>query len=249
MKLFQHHSQLSDAWATTHLESYDVRTNAINVRDAADGLINWGMTCDSPLNTYSMGKPLGTYARKFFGKRLDYIFFSSPLPKLSAFELKSVECKVVLTGMVPGRAHSYSDHFGVEATLLLCERGQQGDVPARGVSHDTSIQETLQALIHYYRISRRRSRSYIITFSLSMLMLFGIILFSIKAIKPWILPLVGLAIVFSWSATTFLYTGFLFGRWEANALINAIEELQLSSSAFDNDIQSQEEVSTDLRWM
>ncbi|WWC97082.1 hypothetical protein V866_003959 [Kwoniella sp. B9012] len=43
-----------------------------------EALKSYGMTCDSPLNTYSAGKPIpGTVLEKG-GKRLDYIFFRQP---------------------------------------------------------------------------------------------------------------------------------------------------------------------------
>jgi hypothetical protein len=40
----------------------------------------FGVTSDSPLNTYSAGKHLGVHARVGQGECLDYIFFVTPLP-------------------------------------------------------------------------------------------------------------------------------------------------------------------------
>lgn len=44
----------------------------------AEALKVYGMTCDSPLNTYSAGKPIPEHVLEKGGKRLDYIFFRQP---------------------------------------------------------------------------------------------------------------------------------------------------------------------------
>jgi sphingomyelin phosphodiesterase 2 len=36
-----------------------------------------------------------------------------------------------------------------------------------------------------------------------------------------------LTIFISWLATTMLYQGFVYGRWERNALMNAIEDMEI----------------------
>ncbi|OCF74859.1 inositol phosphorylsphingolipid-phospholipase C [Kwoniella mangroviensis CBS 8886] len=43
-----------------------------------EALKSYGMTCDSPLNTYSAGKPIPGNVLGKGGKRLDYIFFRQP---------------------------------------------------------------------------------------------------------------------------------------------------------------------------
>jgi len=61
------------------------------------------------------------------GKRLDYIFFRKPnyrLPSSSSTsppipELLCTQSQVVLTSLVPGQNFSYSDHFGIEATIEI----------------------------------------------------------------------------------------------------------------------------------
>jgi sphingomyelin phosphodiesterase 2 len=45
---------------------------------AQEAIDRLGMTCDSPLNSYSAGKKLQDVAKKWKGKRLDYIFYRGP---------------------------------------------------------------------------------------------------------------------------------------------------------------------------
>ncbi len=46
--------------------------------DPLEAIQTLGVTCDSPLNSYSAGKPLTGEAIKWKGKRLDYILFRGP---------------------------------------------------------------------------------------------------------------------------------------------------------------------------
>ncbi|KAG8976036.1 phospholipase C type enzyme [Tulasnella sp. 425] len=119
------HGGLVDAWMASHDSSLfpteTVFSPQLAVRD-------YGITCDSPLNTYSAGKPLSDVAKRFQGKRLDYVFYRQPqTPPASSgrstsssspsWELLCKKSEVVLTGLVPGQSFSYSDHFGLEAIL------------------------------------------------------------------------------------------------------------------------------------
>ncbi|KAG8982818.1 phospholipase C type enzyme, partial [Tulasnella sp. 427] len=121
------HGGLVDAWMASHDSSLfpteTVFSPQLAVRD-------YGITCDSPLNTYSAGKPLSDVAKRFQGKRLDYVFYRQPQssPGSSArstssssapWELFCKKSEVVLTGLVPGHSFSYSDHFGLEVILEI----------------------------------------------------------------------------------------------------------------------------------
>jgi sphingomyelin phosphodiesterase 2 len=47
----------------------------------------------------------------------------------------------------------------------------------------------------------------------------------------WINPIfILLTIALSWLGTTMLYIGFVYGRWEVNALMNVVEELEIVRS-------------------
>ncbi|KAH8926703.1 hypothetical protein BT69DRAFT_1238775 [Atractiella rhizophila] len=87
-----------------------------------------GVTCDSPLNSFSRYKVFPEWVRKEGGKRLDYVLFRNSglfVPKeetrkdvVGSVNLEPKWTKVVLTEPVPGTGGmSYSDHFGVEVVF------------------------------------------------------------------------------------------------------------------------------------
>ena len=222
----------------------------------------FGVTADSPLNTYSAGKPLDVHARAGQGKRLDYILFRDPAPPLAPAAalptLVATSARVLLTDLVPGSPFSHSDHFGVSATLQIKYPGHapepamsnnelrtgQKQAPATisALSAPAPVQRSarlaarlaaadasavLGALTTCYRYSRTRARRHLSLFGLSV----GTLVFLV-ATASWcpsaatpIVVLGGAAV--TWLGTTMLYVGFVYGRWEANALMNVIEELEL----------------------
>ena len=97
-----------------------------------EALHAFGITADSPVNTYSAGKPLDDYARQFMGKRLDYVLYRPPIHSLRSSKtpvLKPTHSDVVFTENVPGKSYSFSDHFGLEATFSIhLPEGQPGKV-------------------------------------------------------------------------------------------------------------------------
>lgn len=99
---------------------------------ALDAVHTFGLTADSPSNTYSAGKPLDDYARQFKGKRLDYVLYRPPAHSLRSSKtpvLEPIQSDVVFTEHVPGKSYSFSDHFGLEATFSIhLPEGQPGNV-------------------------------------------------------------------------------------------------------------------------
>lgn len=91
----------------------------------------FGITADSPVNTYSAGRPLGDYATQFMGKRLDYVFYRPSVHSLRSSRtpvLEPTQSGLVFTEHVPGKCYSFSDHFGLEATFSIrLPEGQPGD--------------------------------------------------------------------------------------------------------------------------
>ncbi|KAI9056971.1 DNase I-like protein [Trametes sanguinea] len=120
MSIIRDHAGLTDAWAVTHPNTPDPSPSS--PPSPRDAIHIHGVTADSPLNSYSAGKPLEPLARKYQGKRLDYVFFrqpSSPLASARTPLLRPVDTRVVLTERVPGSEFSFSDHFGLEATFEI----------------------------------------------------------------------------------------------------------------------------------
>ena len=252
------YSGLQDAWADTHP---DVPSAIPQNMTPLEALHTFGVTADSPANTYSAGKPLDDYARQFMGKRLDYVLYRPPIHSLRSSGtpvLEPTQSDVVFTGHVPGKPFSFSDHFGLEATFSIhLPEGQSGDVGARppgarvdpsqqvaavpnleanlppGLSEE-SITTLIQALTTSYRLSRSNSRTYLIIFFVCLVVIIGLIVGSAWLPRAWINPIfLFVTTVLAWLATTMLYVGFLYCNYEANTLENIIEELELYKGAIE----------------
>jgi sphingomyelin phosphodiesterase 2 len=269
ISVIKDHSGLRDAWADTHP---NVPTTFSPNMTPLDTLHTFGVTADSPANTYSAGKPLDDYAKQFMGKRLDYVLYRPPVHSLRSSKtpvLEPTQSDVVFTEHVPGKHYSFSDHFGLEATFSIhLPEGQPGNVnnpsdievpapapntitknrplgakldPSQQVSavpnlqsnpppglSDASVTTLIQALTTSYRILRSNSRVNLVVFFVSLAVIFGLIISSAWLPHSWINPIFLLATtVLAWLATTMLYAGFLYGNYEANTLVNIIEELEL----------------------
>ncbi|PWY99540.1 hypothetical protein BCV70DRAFT_201102 [Testicularia cyperi] len=103
--------------------------------DPERAIAHLGVTCDSPLNTWTAGKNLDPRATRAAGKRLDYILYRGPAldhdpstqlaytasATTSRGRLAPSESNVVFTDKVPGLGCSYSDHFGLETTFDILD--------------------------------------------------------------------------------------------------------------------------------
>ena len=239
MRIIRTHAGLADAWTTTH-PSAPTPTPA-QPPSPQDAVRVHGVTADSPLNSFSAGKRLEPLARAFQGKRLDYVFFRHP-PRAPphAPRLRPVDTRVVLTERVPTRPFSYSDHFGLEATFAIdapVEGAGEFDMRAAAAEDEEedvspeSLTEALASLTARYRYAQAQARFQLAVFFSALFCLLVIV-----ATAAWfplgIRPVfILVSIVLSWLATTMLYAGFIYGRWEVNALTNIIEELELYRTA------------------
>ncbi|KAH9897860.1 Endonuclease/exonuclease/phosphatase [Cubamyces lactineus] len=266
MSIIRDHAGLTDAWVTTHPNTPD--PSPASPPSPQDAIRTHGVTADSPLNSYSAGKPLEPLARKFQGKRLDYVFFRQPsCPPASAHTpiLRPVDTRVVLTERVPGFAFSFSDHFGLEATFAI-DTPQDGDVhvsapapaqpthdpsyvlasvpnPQPALAKDVSpeaITQTLMSLTARYRYAQSQGRTQLMIFVVCIALLLAVIIGSAWFPRSWINPIfMVVTIALAWLATTMLYIGFVYGNWEVNALTNIIEELELYRGALEEQRRSQ----------
>jgi sphingomyelin phosphodiesterase 2 len=222
MTIIRDHAALADAWVVSHPA---ISTSSVERSSPHEMITHFGITADSPVNSYSAGKP---HARTSLGKRLDYILYREPnrpvSPRLALF---CSSTKVVFTDKVPGQTFSFSDHFGLEATIEIDVLEEENSQPPSYLT-STHITTTIQALTSCYRFSGYRSRKELIIFGLCLLLLITFIICSPWLPRSWIHPIFLLFTVFiAWLATTMFYEGFLYGRWELNALMNVIEELEI----------------------
>lgn len=279
MAIISEHALLNDAWVDSHKH---VRMPSGVIPSPTDAIHMYGVTADSPLNSYSAGKPLEPYARKYQGKRLDYVLYrrpSSPPASDRTPRLQCIDTKVVLTEDVPGTNYSYSDHFGLEATFEITLPG--GDVTDPGQTHipapadmninaaptgddplletlstaesfvlpsvsnpnpipratlsPESITSTLRSLTARYRYAVARARYQLSVFVGCIVLLLVLVISSAWLANGWISTIYMLLTVFlAWLATTMLYIGFVYGRWEVNALTNTIEELEIYRASLDD---------------
>ncbi|KAG8732193.1 phospholipase C type enzyme [Ceratobasidium sp. 423] len=229
---------LRDAWGSTH--GSFVLPQADGVHSPHHAVNDRGVTADSPLNSYSKGKVFDEHARKYLGKRLDYVLFRPPTKQTHyTHELKCRQSSVVFTHHVPGTQISFSDHFGLTATfecVPVHRHGQNGHrpiTPPRGTSYSPSTRaEVLEYAISTmgaaYATARQDSYKKLVSFAGLVVLLLALIIGSAwvpeSGVNP-VLVLVGAAI--TWGGTTLLYAGFLGGGWETRALMRTMEELEL----------------------
>jgi sphingomyelin phosphodiesterase 2 len=259
MTVIRDHGALSDAWEVTHPMRSPALTTSSSTPSPSQAIEMFGVTADSPLNTFSAGKHLDAHASAWQGKRLDYILFRDPAPPLAPAAplptLVATRARVLLTDPIPGLPYSYSDHFGVSATLQIKYppkrargpsvsdnelRAAQKQMPptisalsapspvqmsARLAAADASA--VLGALTTCYRYSRTRARRHLFVFGLCVALLIFLVT-TTGRFPPAAIPFVVLGGAgATWLGTTMLYVGFVYGRWEINALMNVIEELEL----------------------
>ncbi|KAG9084118.1 phospholipase C type enzyme [Ceratobasidium sp. 370] len=187
------------------------------------------------------------HARKWLGKRLDYILFRPPAPSPSrsyGHELRCRDSVVTFTHHVPGTNFSFSDHFGVAATFdivpCVAPNGLSENrpiSPPRGTSYSPATRrDVLESAISTMGIAHVAARhdSYrkLLYFVGLLVLLIGLIIGSAWNTERGINPLlIFLAAVITWGGTTLLYAGFLGGGWETRALMQVMEELELLQEA------------------
>jgi sphingomyelin phosphodiesterase 2 len=73
--ILRSHAGLTDSFHETHPSANEFANSRLSPQDA---ISRFGMTCDSPLCSYSAGKPIPDNVTEQGGKRLDYIFYRQP---------------------------------------------------------------------------------------------------------------------------------------------------------------------------
>jgi sphingomyelin phosphodiesterase 2 len=244
MTVVLNHAGLDDAWASLHPPRELPRVGGSHF-NPVDAISLYGYTYNSPLNSYSARERLDTHAPCPQGKRLDYILFHHPVPPPSTFsslspaappQLVPTEARVILTDHIPGHTFSYSDHFGVEATFRielpdLMKNTLFSDVLTSlenpHLSHEHAL-AVLYALRTHLKHSIVRARYELCIFIACVFSLVFLIIGTAWSSKDSLTPLfVFLSAMVTWVGTTMFYAGLLYGRWEANALQNVIEEMEL----------------------
>jgi sphingomyelin phosphodiesterase 2 len=227
--------ELTDAYLQSHpsLPAHAVSLpNQRGVRpEPRRSISELGITCDSPLNTWTAGKPLDERALKGAGKRLDYIFFRGPMmqpggPRLQKQgRLRCAESSVVFTDLMEGHEISFSDHFGLEATIDILEESEaliKTSSPDDSQSvYNSRLSQTLtsslSALSAALNASRSGQRAHFFVFTLIIILAFFAIGFSSSS-KTGSGALNGLwtfiAVICGWIGSTAFYSAVVWGEWE-----------------------------------
>ncbi|UZJ52516.1 hypothetical protein CBS101457_001836 [Exobasidium rhododendri] len=250
---------LTDAYLQSHphLPAHAISLpNQRGVRpDPRRCLAELGITCDSPLNTWTAGKPLDDRALKGAGKRLDYIFFRGPSSSSKTSDtgdsesskssdtpkegrLRCIDSSVVFTELIEGHEVSYSDHFGLEATLEIMEKSQvNGALPSEEdgqFAYNSRLSQTLtsslSALSAALMASRQSQKSHFVLFLALLILALCTIGFS-SSRRMGGGALSGLwtfiAVICGWTGSTAFYSAVVWGEWEKRALRTFLEAMEL----------------------
>ncbi|KAJ8079108.1 phospholipase C type enzyme [Marasmius tenuissimus] len=251
MTVVYEHAGLADAWTCLHPPppqdyNFDI--------DPVDAISLYGFTYDSPLNSYTVGKSSVVARGKrldyvLFRNPIPSITSSSASSTISP-KLVPTVARVLLTNLVPGKSFSYSDHYGVEATFkienlpktapsLVDQVAPDGNPPtASSDAAPTNNQnsqlsrEHTSMVIHALRTRLDHAIveawNYMRVYFTSVVLLIVLLVGTSWSPKGYLTPVfVFLGSILTYIGTTTFYVGFLYGRWEANALRNAIEEMEL----------------------
>lgn len=252
MNLLVRRTGLTDSFAETHDAPPSITSTRHGALAPFDLVQTHGITCDSPVNSYSAAKlkhkaPTDEVIVRG-GKRLDYILYRSPShdddddvdDDGDGERLVATSNRVVLTEPIPTIATptSYSDHFGLETTFALTKttaRQSRSSGGGGGGSHSPLARDSeaevllksLSALSRRYRATTSTSRRQLQLFALSLALVASIaVASSFEPVKwlNWILTLAATANAFF--GTTMLYVGFVAAKWERGALRNVIGEIE-----------------------
>lgn len=245
MSILRHVGQLQDAYLATH-PSLPPHSTSLPGHDSARGaspdpqrcIDELGVTCDSPLNTWTAGKKLDPRALAGAGKRLDYVFYRGPCHPDSlqgstagaSIRLKPVNCRVVFTELIPGSNMSYTDHFGLEAGFEILPPSEPSHSPAKVSTAlaSKSVAQTLTTamtvLSSYLQVSRNTQRSHILGFSACVTLALALAVFTpfvgYRGYSFWAAIAVVLATAAGWGGTTLLYSAVVWGEWEKREYVD-----------------------------
>lgn len=225
MRILQSVGSLLDSYTETHPEPPHISSDEHRCLSPLDALHTHGITCDSPLNTYSAPKLKNKHPDDEVvvrgGKRLDYILFRSPVD--SDLQLKAESSAVQLTDPISSLGVSYSDHFALEAVFSFTREQQR---PITSVDPNL-LSPALSTLHAAYRANTASSKNQLRIFVGCVVGAVSLVVASSFEPLRWLnWAFVLLGVLAGVGGSTFLYTGFVGGQWEAGQLRNVIQEME-----------------------
>ncbi|CAO3681168.1 unnamed protein product [Umbelopsis ramanniana] len=250
-RLIMDHGKMSDSWQEVNGPKIPSSPEIEQLTPEA-AIHVLGVTCDSPLNTWSKHFLKKSAHKKKYGDRLDYIFYErSP-------QLQCVQSNVVLSETIPGTEKSYSDHFGVCSIFKISPKVTREAVSSNS-QYSNLTKDTLDGILATLRSDQyhsKRTEKFLLRL-LAITLITIIVLFSIIVALPTSLRLndrgdivIILVTVFgqilliasALIAPVALIVGFVFGHTEQRALLQFIKELETlfgvikSSNPSENDL-------------
>lgn len=225
MELIQTHGALLDAFAETHLPPPSITSATHRSYSPVDAMHAHGITCDSPLNTYSAPKlrkrSKGDEVIIRGGKRLDYVLYRSPAE--SDWQLTAESTALELTEPVPHLGVSYSDHFGLSATFNFTKTQQRLPNSLRPDLLSPAVGTLHAAQRACIRSSKLQLQLFAACIVAAVGLTVGASFEPLRALN-WLFTLLGVAT--GAAGATLLYTGFVGGRWIAGQFKNVIAEME-----------------------
>jgi sphingomyelin phosphodiesterase 2 len=244
---------MTDSWLETHADTMadTIARYERGQLSASDCIRLFGVTCDSPLDTWTQHDLKQEPYAKDIGDRLDYIFYRRT-PQITC-----QQSKVAMEQYIPQTQMSFSDHFAVHSVFTITTDANRAlanelDAPLAPqlARPDYSLlkAETLDEMIAVLQLDLAK----VTTTANRLLFLCGISVFLVFAlyVMQIVLPyyynysevailassiLCGLLlIVFSMLAIVCLVVGFVFGKMEQRSLRQYLIDITVCADMLEN---------------
>ncbi|CAO3652756.1 unnamed protein product [Mucor fragilis] len=244
-QILKNHAFMTDSWLEMHKDTMADSLGKLE-RDqltASECIQLFGITCDSPLDTWTKHFLKQQPYAKDIGDRLDYIFYRRTP------EITCQQSKVAFEEYIPDTQMSFSDHFAVHSIFLIAAKTNSvfddgyAPLPKEIARPDFThiLPDTLHPIIRILERDLLKATStangLLFLFGLSVLIVFC--LYSCQIIVPFyftVSQLTALAssvvcglfiTVFSVVAIVSLIVGFVFGRNEQRSLRQYLIDLNV----------------------
>ncbi|PRP77395.1 hypothetical protein PROFUN_14401 [Planoprotostelium fungivorum] len=238
MNVVYYHGLMRDAWSELHGNLLP----DVPVEDDEKAIEEFGVTCNSPRNTWSAGKRFDERSTRWRGKRLDYVLYREN-ENNSHHQLVCTSSKVVFVNSIPDTNISFSDHYGVAAVFRLDPTKTKREFQ---VTKNRQFYREIAGYLRTYRgHALSTSRHQMVQFGICLALAVGLVVgtsFQPKTWLNWIFPLCTFPV--SFYGATMLYTGFIYGRWEVAAIDNLSEEMQLAAGDAEEEVTVNDETAS-----
>ncbi|KAF9988040.1 phospholipase C type enzyme [Modicella reniformis] len=232
---------LTDSWIKLHPEPRDPIPTGLTPEE---GVSIMGVTCDTPLNTWSKHSWLNYLTRDPIGERLDYVFYRETPEMVCTSVEVAVREQISGIGALKSGIKNLSDHFGVNAKFTIKPAvyhfqnrnsagtaAQEADILSKDQKEGLSVETLEQVLLilnqYKAKAEARFKLELTVIFPLMLVCALGLIIAFFWIQPRWVaflLALVLSALSSGW-IVHFLY-GFLYGGETISSYTNTVQEVQ-----------------------